>query len=163
MDLIKFHVMLASTSSTKCFVHTSRANFLFMRLLFCGTSEVSKLAKMLLCIVLLSAKQYITSSSHVADDKIDVVRVSKCEENKQARDKHVLGLLTSLRAVFPGNVTENIGRQILPYAKYNVVPDELQLKQPTKEKQKVRYEKKKVQFDKKFTSSRKHQASFQRH
>lgn len=99
---------------------------------------------------------------HAAGDHIDVRRVAKLEENKQARDKHVLGLLTALRAVFPGNVTEQIGREILPSAKYDVVPDELQLKLPTKEKRKVQYEQKKIQFDKKFTSYRKHRVSFQR-
>ena len=39
-----------------------------------------------------------------AGEHIDVKCVTKLEENKQARDKHVLGLLTALRAVFPGNV-----------------------------------------------------------
>lgn len=99
---------------------------------------------------------------HAADEQIDVIRVSKDKENKQARDRHVLQLLTCLRAVFPGDVTESIGRQILPYAKYDVVPDELQLKQPVKLKKNVQYEKKKVQCDRKIKLSRKHQAPFQR-
>lgn len=85
------------------------------------------------------------------------MRVTKVEENKQARDRHVLGLLTSLRAVFPGDVTEKIAKEILPHAKYDVVPDELQLKQLTKEKRKVLYKKEKVHFDKKGTSYRNHQ------
>ena len=101
-------------------------------------------------------------SSHVADGKIDVVRVTKIEENKQARDRHVLGLLTSLRAVFPGEVTEKIAKEILPFAKYDVVPDELQLKQPTKEKRKLFSKKEQVHFDRKGTSYRKHQASYHR-
>lgn len=72
-----------------------------------------------------------------ADDCIDVIHVPRDKENKRARDKHVLGLLTTLRAVFPGNVTEMIGRQILPYARDESVPDELQLKQPIKDKRKA--------------------------
>ena len=98
----------------------------------------------------------------VAAEQIDVERVSKVKENKEARDKHVLGLLTSLRAVFPGNVTQSIGRQILPYAKYDVVPDELQLKEPIKLKKKVQHEERKVQYGKKYKPSRNHQAPSQR-
>lgn len=112
--------------------------------------------------VVLSEYRCSTFLLHAAEEQIDVVRVTKREENKQARDKHVLGLLTALRAVFPGNVTEKIGREILPNAKYDFVPDELQLKLPIQEKRKVHYEQRKVQFDKNFTSYRKHQASFQR-
>lgn len=67
----------------------------------------------------------------------------------------MLGLLTSLRAVFPGNVTEIIVRQILPYAKYDPFPDDLQLKLPIKAKRQV-------QHDKKVKPSRKYQAPFQR-
>ncbi|KAL3160827.1 hypothetical protein ABBQ38_009232 [Trebouxia sp. C0009 RCD-2024] len=95
-------------------------------------------------------------------DQIDVVRVPRLKENKQAREKHVLGLLTSLRAVFPGNVTEIIARQILPHAKYDPVPDHLQLKLPIKAKRQVQHDRKQVQHDKKVNPSRKHQAPFQR-
>ena len=73
----------------------------------------------------------------ILDDQIHVIRIPRVLENEQARQKHVLGLLTTLRAVFPGNVTENIGRLILPYSKYDPVPDDLLLKLPPKEKRKV--------------------------
>ena len=101
---------------------------------------VPKPAEVVIGTFMLSANQHSASLLHVADEQIDVIRVSKVKENKQARDKHVLGLLTCLRAVFPGDVTECIGRQILPYAKYDVVPDELQLKQPIKLKKNIQYE-----------------------
>lgn len=121
---------------------------------------VSGAAEMLLGTMLLNAKYASTFLLPVADERIDVVRKPRVKENKQARDKHVLGLLTSLRAVFPSNVTESIGRQILPYAKYDVVPDELQLKQPIEKN--MQYTKNKIQYDKKMKPSRKYQAPFQR-
>lgn len=96
------------------------------------------------------------------EDQIDVVRVPRIKENRQAREKHVLGLLTSLRAVFPGNVTESIARQILPYATYDPIPDDLHLKLPEKEQRKVQRNKRQVQYDKQVKPTRKHQKPFQR-
>ncbi|KAL3160829.1 hypothetical protein ABBQ38_009234 [Trebouxia sp. C0009 RCD-2024] len=97
-----------------------------------------------------------------AEDQIDVVRLPRIKENKQAREKHVLGLLTSLRAVFPGNVTEIIARQILPHATYDPLPDHLHLKLPKREKRKVQRDTRQVQYDKKVKPTRKHAKPFHR-
>lgn len=96
------------------------------------------------------------------DDQIDVVRKPRIKENKQAREKHVLGLLTTLRAVFPGNVTEIIARQILPYAAHDPVPDHLHLKLPVEEQRKIQRDRRQVQYDKKIKPTRKHAKAFQR-
>ena len=96
----------------------------------------------------------------ILDDQIHVIRIPRVLENEQARQKHVLGLLTTLRAVFPGNVTEIIARQILPYAKYDQVPDHLHLKLPVKEQRKIRHDKRQVQYDKKVKPTRKHEKPF---
>ena len=97
-----------------------------------------------------------------ADKQINVIRIPRIKENQQAREKHVLDVLTTLRAVFPGNVTEIIARQILPYTAHNRVPDYLQLNLPVKEQRKIQRDKRQVQYDKKVKPTRKHEKPFQR-